>query len=161
MNLKTLGILTIIAVILFPIISPFPAILLMITMVFVYLSQIKGPEQGLNVPSIVALGKNEETIEEQIEEKENEIIIEDLGDKIVIREKKTIVKKDMTFEDSRKYNLRNVNCIKDCISFEAPKVKNHYKEGHKHCIMCNVWMIVDDRNCPCCSSELRTKEIKE
>lgn len=146
LSLKTLGILTIVAFILSPIISPIPGILLIISMGFLWLSEQSKPV---------------EINEESIEEKENDTTITDLGDKVVIIEKKTIYKKEMSYEDCRKYSLKNVNCIGDCKSFEAPKVQNHYNEGHKHCMICKKWLITDDRNCPCCSSELRTiKEAK-
>ena len=99
----------------------------------------------------------DQAIEEYIEEHNTEEAYEEeLDDKIVIIEKKTLYKKDMSYDQFREYGLKNVNCVKDCVSFKAPTVKNHYKEGHKHCILCNVWMIVNERNCPCCSSELRT-----
>ena len=85
--------------------------------------------------------------------------MDDQGDKIIIHEKKTIYKKDMSYEDCRKYNLKNVNCIGDCLSFSAPKTKNHYNEGHKKCSVCDIWLNYDEGvNCPCCSSLLRTKE---
>lgn len=157
LNLKTLGILTVVAFLFFPLISPIPGILLLVSMVFVYLSQIKSPESGLDIPLIRNLGQIKEDNPKE-EEKENDINISDLGDKVIIIEKKTLYKKDMSYEDCRKYNLKNVNCIGDCKSFEAEKTQNHYKEGHKHCMLCKKWLITDDRNCPCCSSELRNKE---
>jgi len=157
LSLKTLGILTVIAFILFPVISIIPGILLIIAMGFVYLSQIKSPEMDL--PLIRHLSQVNQEDSPKEEEKENDVNITDLGDKVVIIEKKTLYKNDMSFEDCRKYNLKNVNCIGDCKSFEVDKTKNHYKEGHKHCMICKVWMEVDDRNCPCCSSELRVNSI--
>lgn len=143
-TVKRLGILTIIAFILSPVISPFPGILLFISMSFLWLSQ-----QNKNSAEIV---------EETPEEDKNETEIIDRGDHIVIIEKKVIKKTDLSFEDLRKYNLKNVNCIDICGAYEAPKTKNHYREGHKHCIMCEKWLMVDSINCPCCSSKLRTKE---
>lgn len=140
LTLKTLGILTVVAFILSPIISPIPGVILIISMGFLWLSKQNNPEN---------------IAEFQEEEKENDTIITDLEDKIIIIEKKTLYKKDMSYADCRKYNLKNVNCIGDCKSFEASKTKHHYKDGHKHCTLCNVWMIVDKVNCPCCSSKLR------
>jgi len=154
LSLKTLGILTVIAFIFFPIISPIPGILLLVSMVFIYLSQIKTPDSGLDIPLIRDLG-NKEIIQE---EKENETTINDEGDKYIIYEKKTLYKENISYEDARKYNLKNTNCIDICGAYEAPTTKNHYDEGHKHCIMCSKWLIGDSINCPCCSSKLRTQE---
>jgi len=142
-TVKRLGILTIIAFILSPVISPFPGILLFISMSFLWLSQ--------------QMNKSAE-ITEEITEDKNETEVIDRGDHIVIIEKKIIKKSNLSFEDLRKYNLKNVNCIDICGAYEAPKTRNHYSAGHKHCIMCDKWLIVDSINCPCCSSKLRTKE---
>lgn len=164
-SVKTLGILSIVTLALSPIISPIPGVLMFMATGFVYLGQ-RTNSPGLDIPLIHQLSAQAKTIIEEQKtpleqitdsEKENDTIIDDQGEKIVIIEKKTLYKKEMSFDDSRKYNLTNVNCIDDCISFEAPKVKNHYDAGHKKCSVCNKWLITAETNCPCCSSRLRIK----
>jgi len=154
MNLKTLGILCIIAFFFFPIISVIPGILLLVTMGFVYLSQIKSAEMDL--PLIKNLSKVNK--EDSPKEEENDLNITDYGDKYIILEKKTLYKKDISYEDARKYNLKNTNCIDICGAYEAPLTKNHYDENHKHCLICNKWLITDEINCMCCSSKLRVSK---
>jgi len=140
---KGLIILAFIAFLFSPFISPIPGILLFISAGFCWLSQ-------------AAQSTENDKVGEEV--KENETIINDLGDKIVIIEKKTLYKKDMTYKEFREYGLKNVNCVGDCVSFEAPKAKNHYDMGHKKCSICNKWLITKELNCPCCSSLLRSKE---
>ena len=147
-TVKRLGILSLIAFLFSPIISPIPGILLIVSMGFLWLSQ--------------ELSSSAE-IEEEItpEEDKNETEVIDRGDHVVIIEKKVIKKTDLSFEDLRKYNLKNVNCIDVCGAYEAQKTKNHYAAGDKHCMLCNKWLAVESINCPCCSSKLRTKEAKK
>ena len=152
LTVNKLAILTVVAFVFSPIISPLPGFILLVSTGCLWVSQ--------QFEKISRESAGEEVAGEEVQEfKENETIINDIGDKIVIIEKKTILKKDITYEEAVKYNIKNVNCIGDCNSFEAPKVRNHYGSGHKHCMICNKWMIVDSINCPCCSSKLRTKEI--
>jgi len=167
LTLKRLGIITIIAFLFSPLISPIPGILLAISMGFLWLSeQLNKSREDITIGEI---GENieHETINEIMdevtpEEDKNENDVVDRGDHIVIIEKKVLKKVDLSFEDLRKYNLKNVNCIDICGAYEAEKTKNHYDEDHKHCLICKKWLNVDSINCPCCSSKLRTKEkIKE
>jgi len=138
LSLKRLGILTIIAFLFSPIISPIPGVLLIISMGFIWLSKQINPAE----------------INKEIQDK-TEVI--NRGDHIIIIERKVIKKEDLTFDELRKYNLKNVNCINICGAFEAHKTKNHLDEGHKHCLICKKWLITDEINCICCSSKLRIK----
>jgi len=146
LSFKTLTILTVLAFLLSPLITIVPGILLLFGIAFMWISEIS---KGIS--------KSLETTAEIIEE-ENDTNIKDLGDKIVIHEKKTIYKKDLTFADFQKYGLKNTSCINICGAFEAAKTKDHYKLDHRHCMICKKWLVTDEINCPCCSSELRTKE---
>jgi len=143
LSLKTLTILTVLAFLLSPIITIVPGLLLLLSIGFLWVSQ--ACKNGIENPA------------EIIEEEENKTDIIDKDDKIIIIEKKTIYKKDLTFDDFRKYGLKNTSCVGDCVSFEAAQTKNHYKLDHKHCMICDKWLVTQEQNCPCCSAELRTK----
>jgi len=142
LTVKKLSILTVITFLFSPIISPWPGLILLISTAFLWLS-----EQINKIPGEEVCGE---------EEDKNESEVTDRGDHIVIIEKRVINKKDLTYDDFRKYGIKNINCVKDCISFKAPDIKNHYKADHKHCLVCNIWMLYNEsNNCPCCSSALR------
>lgn len=156
-SLKTLGILTVLAFIFFPLISIVPGILLLATIIFISLSRIKLSPAGLDMPLITELGENVIIQEESLQE--DHIDIEDNGESYTIYEKKTIQKKDISFEDARRYNLMNTNCLDICGAYEADKTKNRYKENQKHCMICKKWLNYDKSDsCPCCSSILRVSK---
>lgn len=112
----------------------------------------------MDLPLIDDLGNKGNVIPEEIGDIEQEDFteIEDLGDSYIINERKTIKKKEISYDDAKRFGLQNINCVGDCLSFSAPTVKNRYESGQKHCLICKIWINYDDgRNCPCCSSELR------
>jgi len=84
-TVKRLGILTVIAFLLSPLISPIPGILLFISMSFLWLSQLNN--------------NSAEISEEEPEADKNETEVVDRGDHIVIIEKKVIKKADLSFEE--------------------------------------------------------------
>ena len=54
-----------------------------------------------------------------------------------------------------------MNCDGICSKYvvKKPTIKSagRYESGHKRCSFCEVYLIWNGRNCPCCGTALRTK----
>jgi len=54
-----------------------------------------------------------------------------------------------------------MHCKGICSNYvvKKPSQKNigRYESGHKRCSSCEVYIIWDEKNCPCCGYILRTK----
>ncbi len=48
-------------------------------------------------------------------------------------------------------------CSKHLAKKPATKKTGRYESGHKRCSVCEVYIIWDGRNCPCCGTALRAK----
>jgi len=48
-------------------------------------------------------------------------------------------------------------CLKYLAKKPESKKSGHYELGHKRCSICEVYLIWDGRNCPCCGTALRKK----
>lgn len=159
-TLTLMTILLIITLILSPFITPFPALFVFIGLCFYALSKAFSSPPDYDVEKSlnnILQPTSKETIEKEEETGDKLDVIEE-NDRIIVTEVRTIMKKDLTYADFRKYNIKNINCVKDCISFKAPRVSgNKYDAGHKKCTICDIWIKFDGVNCPCCSSLLRTR----
>jgi len=53
-----------------------------------------------------------------------------------------------------------MSCKRICEKYKAGKlfgINKRYELGQKRCSICAIFINWDGRNCPCCSSTLRTK----
>ena len=50
-------------------------------------------------------------------------------------------------------------CKGYCKKFKGKSMMNglRYENGQKRCTLCNMFLNVTGRKCPCCSTQLRTK----
>lgn len=161
-TISLLTVLLIITLLLSPFITPFPALFLFLGLCFYLLGQAfkSSPEEKRELEK--SLQENIFNQKAEIEEEEyNKINVIENEDHIIVTETRKIMKKDLTYSDFQKYNVKNANCIKDCISFKAPSVKNNYEAGHKKCTVCDIWLKIQGKNCPCCSSLLKMKKPGE
>ena len=54
-----------------------------------------------------------------------------------------------------------MNCKEICSNHAVKKLRpghgGRYESGQKRCSFCDIYIIWDGRNCPCCGTALRTK----
>jgi len=50
-------------------------------------------------------------------------------------------------------------CKGICIRYKVkkPVQRGRYSSGQKKCQYCDIWMMTEKTNCPCCGLKLRTK----